>query len=329
MRLRWLSTIISSASVIKMGASFGPQTCRLVLHSRPYLTYTTRIPRHLSTRRRDAISDEAVTKAEIAFGILARKDRSWKRLRHIVDLTIGSEGDVRTIADVGTDHGLLAMGLALSGRFERVIGVDVSERALKDGAFRLQQDVESHRRRNNILEGLPLEFRLADGLHGLVKGEADAICIAGMGVHSMLNIVSSVRGNSEKGLLDEIGVSQLFLQPTNSRPKSQFLLYKTLFQMGWIATDERIEFLSSRWYISSHFERISAVPVDQHSSFILPGTFLARNTTDSLHDVERQAFQEYVRHHIVWLENDRRVSGSLHDCEEDWLHQFAVYKTHA
>jgi hypothetical protein len=69
-----------------------------------------------------------------AFSVLARREKSWRRLGHLVDLVIMDHGTNRnnticSIADVGTDHGLLAMGLALSGCFDKVVGVDVSQQA--------------------------------------------------------------------------------------------------------------------------------------------------------------------------------------------------------
>lgn len=244
-------------------------------------------------------SKNEISKNEIerAFGILASRNRSWKRLRHVIDLV---KDDSTSIVDVGTDHGLLAVALALTGSWS-VIGVDSSTKAL-EGALGLEKEVTKYR------QNLPLEFRVGDGLHGLEKGQADTVCIAGMGVHSMVKILEGKRDEGYSSfLLDELNTKHLILQPTNSKPKNLLGLYQTLQGHGWILVDERIEWLSSRWYVSASWER--GTKAQQ-----LPGSFLRKHSGS-----QKLIFDEYIRHHVVWLQKDLMLAGDLTDLEHRWL----------
>jgi tRNA A22 N-methylase len=254
--------------------------------------------------------------AETAFNVLARNGRSWQRLKDVVELALISDARIKSVADIGTDHGLLAAALALSGRFERVLGVDASERALQDGALTLNEEMLEYRREKHIEDHFALEFRYGDGLKVVQYGEADVVCIAGMGGHTMLEIVSATEAGKDLSLLDSIGCKKLVLQPTNCRPRNLIMLYDNLRDFGWQVEDERIEFLSSRWYFSTSFVRS-----DQHTSTnanvgLLPGMKLAESEqSDSV-------FRAYVEHHCAWLRRDKQVAGLLRGGEEGWLEAF-------
>eukprot|EP00980_Cylindrotheca_fusiformis_P013718 scaffold3526_cov115-Cylindrotheca_fusiformis.AAC.8 len=251
-----------------------------------------------------------------AFTVLARKNKTWKRLRHLVDMAASRDASVETIADVGTDHGLLAMGLALSGRYQKVLGVDVSEQALRSGALSLLDAVNNHGANSDYpAEGsIPVEFRLSNGLEGITHGEADAICIAGMGVNTMIQILGGNRGSTLQ--LDEIECKKLLLQPTNSRPRNLILLYDYLQNTGWRLADERIERLSSRWYISVSFvrkfqDKQSMEPLE------LPTSKLALlEESDKMH----QTYKEYVTHHSRWIRQDSKLNGDrMSSSDQRWL----------
>mmetsp|Transcript_125910 Transcript_125910/g.352550 ORF Transcript_125910/g.352550 Transcript_125910/m.352550 type:complete len:372 (+) Transcript_125910:61-1176(+) len=273
-----------------------------------------------------------------AFSMLAKRDRSWQRFRHMVDLAVDHQQNdsrsIRSITDVGTDHGLLAVGLALSGRFGSVLGVDVSPNALKNGGFQvlgkiqevlLSSDndaspsmVSSNKYLSN-LSSLPLAFRLSDGLRGVQPGEADAVCIAGMGVKVMDSILQA---SSDTVLeLDRLNCQQLILQPTNSRPRNLIQLYDMLQGSGWVLLDERIEFLSRRWYLSSCFARSttssnSATSAENQEITKLPTSKLAlRGDEDAMKVVTR----DYWQHHLNWIQNEEEVSrGNLHKDDMQW-----------
>lgn len=252
--------------------------------------------------------------AENSFNILARRGKSWQRLRHLVDLAL--EGKGRTVVDCGTDHGLLAVGLAMTTHFENVLGIDVSRDALQDGALSLQQDILDYRKQKAIHTPLVLEFREGDGLKALQPGEADIVCVAGMGVHSILNIVTATH-EACVGLpvLDYLGCKQLLLQPTNVRPRNLILLYNGLQDAGWQPTDERIEYLSGRWYISTAFSR------SNRPNYVMPGSKLADLEPS---DPQWSVFRRFIEHHCAWLGQDKDAKGKLVGGEEEWLERFAT-----
>ena len=237
---------------------------------------------------------------------LAKSGRSWNRLRHLVDLACVGDDDeqIRTIADVGCDHGLLAISLSLSGRFERIVGVDISERALQDGAIALhKQLLDTLNKEGRLQSVLPVDFRVGDGLKALQSGEGDALCIAGMGVDSMIRIV-------EPSEIDRVGCRKLILQPTSPRPRNLLRLYDSLSVMGWGVTNERIEYLSSRWYISASF-----APQTMDENRPVPGQMLARLSDESS---MKKAYGDYVRHHRKWIEQNAK-SGPVPENDKRWL----------
>jgi len=282
--------------------------------------------------------------AEEALDRLARRGKSWQRLRHLVDLSVQqplphSHSSTRTsVADVGTDHGLLAMGLAATGQFAPVVGVDVSERALQRGAWELQRQVveslsqQQHPANKTSVDHqedlvLPVFFQ-SDGLSGLAKGQADTVCIAGMGVHTMLEILTQ-RTNAtqmDELLLDVLDCRRLVLQPTNSRPRHLLRLYDTLRGMGWGAQDERIEYVSSRCYLSTCFER-DGDDGDGDGS-LLPGTILVANNEKKADSEMSSILADWVAHHCTWILQDLGKKSSspflVDDREARWMEAFAT-----
>jgi tRNA A22 N-methylase len=243
--------------------------------------------------------------AQNAFSLLARSNKSWKRLGHLVELGCSIPTPVSSIADIGCDHGLLTVGLAVSGTFERVVGVDVSPLALKN-ALSLQRELDAR-------PGLDLniEFRLGDGIAALGNSEIDVICLAGMGGTTMKSILTPEE-------LDRVGCQHILIQPTNSRPRNLCKLYDYLQDMGWDLCEERIEYLSSRWYISTRFSRneiITQKSSDCNTSNALPGSCLELL---SKCDLMSHTYNGYVEHHISWLKRDLQVTQI---CEEEkrWL----------
>ena len=231
-----------------------------------------------------------------------------------------------SIADVGCDHGILSMSLACMAHvsssqqqrpqeqqlphnndsiidgtvndnsnnnnndnffFNRVYGIDLSSKALDDGALQTLKKIinaitwssssiaeyyyinsksnnnENNNNSNNT-ELLPIEFRISNGLEALHIGEADAIVLAGMGVETMMEILfldNDKRRRSGKDTVitppvDRVRTNRIYLQPANSRPQHMMKLYDRIQQTGeWILGNESIAYSSGRWYINSFFER--------------------------------------------------------------------------
>ena len=271
--------------------------------------------------------------ARQAFDSLAKRGRTWRRLGHVVDLAISSNSDeqldvpLRSVTDVGCDHGLLTMALALSGkRFDKVIGVDSSTHALEDGAISLQQEVLNYVQGNRFENEddfiLSLgEFRVGNGLSVVSHGEADIVCIAGMGIHSIMKILGST---SREGSfdLDQVGCRKVVVQPTNSRPRDLMKLYRMLEANGWNLSEERIEKLSSRWYVTSSFVKFDILDdaVSSHIKERFPGSKLAKlESTSPL----RIIFEEYLEHHAAWVLDDAQKSGGTVDTDDiTWMEHY-------
>ena len=247
--------------------------------------------------------------------------KTWRRMQYLVDLAVRHNNQSRGgIVDVGTDHGLLAVAFALTGTFDRVLGVDVSERALQDGALRLQKEIEDYPGEKEVLA--PLDFRVSDGLHAVTVGEADTVCIAGMGVNTMIDILTAENDRQEP-LLDALQSKSLIVQPTNSRPRNLLLLYSALKEMGWNPKDERIEYLSSRWYLSTLFTG-SGQGKTKDTGMLLPGALLAGLNDEDR--VMRNVFSGYVEHHCTWIERDKKIpGGKVSEGDELWLENFSNY----
>ena len=116
------------------------------------------------------------------------------------------------VADIGADHGYLAIELLRSGRASFVIATDKNSGPL-DAA-----------KKNIAAAGLKIDTRLGDGLKILREGEVDTICIAGMGGSLIGEILDSPTTNS---------VEQLILQPMNAVEK----VYAWLENNGWLIGD--------------------------------------------------------------------------------------------
>ena len=89
------------------------------------------------------------------------------RLSRALDMLRGSQ----TVADIGSDHGRLAVALLQQGAAERVIACDISAPSLEKARALCSRCGLGGR----------MDFRVADGLGGLRPGEADALVMAGMG----------------------------------------------------------------------------------------------------------------------------------------------------
>jgi tRNA A22 N-methylase len=288
-------------------------------------------------------------------------NKTWARMSPLVELIVSAcnkddgkndERSLQSIADVGCDHGILSLSLACmawatSQRREQshhtnflssVVGADLSSQALRNGGLlslekinavmsRLNINTENHHVENT----LPIEFRVGNGLDPLIEGEADGVALAGMGVHTMLDILvgtnygqGNIDGNRESQQddvtpndtpIDRLQTSCLFLQPTNSRPRHLILLYDRLYKSGYVLKDEKIAFVSGRWYICSFLERLYRPESLESEPFRFPGHYLNNSV-----DEKNNTYDAYVRHHVNWLKQDHaRQKESLEDEDIRWI----------
>ena len=115
------------------------------------------------------------------------------------------------VIDVGTDHGMVSVWLAQTGRASHVWASDVRPGPL-DSARRLVDETEC---------GKTVSLRLTDGLSGFGPEDGDTVIIAGMGGETMVNILSQAPWTKENVLL--------ILEPQSK----QALLRDFLIQHGY------------------------------------------------------------------------------------------------
>jgi tRNA (adenine22-N1)-methyltransferase len=158
--------------------------------------------------------------------------RLSKRIYAIADQIESGE----SVADIGTDHGYVPMLLIKNGISPRAIMSDIS-----DGSLSKAKETFSL----CCLDVPAEDFRVGDGLDTIEAGEADVIIIAGLGGHTIADILDADIGKSRS-------FSKLVLQPRKHSGTLRYYLYTR----GW---DIESEVLAAEGKFAC--EIISAVPV--------------------------------------------------------------------
>lgn len=146
-----------------------------------------------------------------------------KRLAAVASLV--SRGSLA--ADVGTDHGYVPIYLAQTGRCRHIIAMDVNPGPLGRA--------KEHIREYGLVS--VIETRLADGLKGLKKGEADTMIAAGMGGGLIIRIL-----NESPETVREI--REFILQPQSEIHKVRAYLN----QNGFRLTEEKMTEEEGKFY---------------------------------------------------------------------------------
>lgn len=87
--------------------------------------------------------------------------------------------DIKTMADIGTDHGFLPVYMVESGRCEFAVAADISEPSLAKARALISET------------GVNVDARAGDGLAVIQPGEVEAVVIAGMGGTLMTEIMGA------------------------------------------------------------------------------------------------------------------------------------------
>ncbi|MDE5616477.1 MAG: class I SAM-dependent methyltransferase [Clostridia bacterium] len=107
------------------------------------------------------------------------------RLRAVVDNIQG-----RVIADIGCEHGKVAVCALAENRAEKAIACDISSQSLaKAVALAKKCGIDN------------IEFRCGDGFEPIADGEADCAVIAGMGGKEIMSILSNMPAGIERLIL--------------------------------------------------------------------------------------------------------------------------------
>lgn len=117
-----------------------------------------------------------------------------------LEVIAGCVAGVKTMADIGTDHGYLPVHLVENHLVCSAIASDTNQKPLKKAEkIIIEQQLESS-----------IETRLGSGLSVLKPGEVEAVVMAGMG--GLL-----IRDLLEAEPLVALGVNKLVLQPMNNQ----------------------------------------------------------------------------------------------------------------
>jgi tRNA (adenine22-N1)-methyltransferase len=144
-----------------------------------------------------------------------------KRLERMLE-----EISCSTLADVGSDHGILPVSALLEGRCKKAIATDISPSS-KEKVMQLASAM-----------GVcgSIEFRLGDGLAPIHPGEAQVTVVSGMGG---LLIESMLRKSMAAAL-----ASKLILSPQRDQPH----LRRSLHALGFVIKREFLVFERNKPY---------------------------------------------------------------------------------
>ena len=131
------------------------------------------------------------------------------------------------LADIGTDHGYLAISACLEGIVEKALACDISPGPLA----KAKENVKRYRLDNQI------STRLGFGLEPVKPDEAQCVIIAGMGGMRVIDIL-------KKSPEVVKHIERLIVQPQHDIPKVR----QTLHCMGFAIIDEKMIQEDRRFY---------------------------------------------------------------------------------
>ena len=149
------------------------------------------------------------------------------------------------LADVGCDHGFVAIEAVKRKLAKRAIASDISPGPLNAA------------KKNIAKSGLPVEVRLGDGLDPLHENEADTVVIAGMGGMGILGILSKHT--------DKVRDSLIIMQPQHDLEK----LRRGLFSIGFEMCCEKLAKEDERFYEIMAAKKVpSPAPLSETECFL-------------------------------------------------------------
>ena len=128
----------------------------------------------------------------------------------------------KVFADIGCDHGYISKSMLDSGKCEKVVFSDVSEKCLEKARILLRKEVE---------DGLAIAV-VGDGFKGV--GKVDCALIAGMGGEEIVKILDECENLPEK----------LVLQPMKNCDKVRV----ALMRLGYAIIEDFVFFAEGKYY---------------------------------------------------------------------------------
>lgn len=142
--------------------------------------------------------------------------------------------DNSKVIDIGCDHGLLDIYLALHKKNINVIASDIREKALE----RAKSNIKKYRVEDKI------DLRMGDGLKVLDNDQVDTIIIAGLGGDKIINIFY----NSRKKLK---GITNIIIQSNTKISKLRYLICR----LGYYIEDEKLILENNKIYTIIYFKK--------------------------------------------------------------------------
>ena len=166
------------------------------------------------------------------------------------------------VADVGCDHGFLAIYLVEQGIVPKVIATDVRKGPLSAARAHVEE------------RGLSeyIETRLSDGLSEYRPGEAQTMVCAGMGGKLMQSILL-------QNMDVTLGFEELILQPQSEL--EQFRIF--LREQGFVVVDENILCEDGKYYFLFWVRPVRKADPGDNAFAMRPE---GRNATDNASDIE-------------------------------------------
>ncbi|WP_027407350.1 class I SAM-dependent methyltransferase [Anaerovibrio sp. RM50] len=192
-----------------------------------------------------------------------------------------------SVADIGTDHGYLAIELFKINNARRVIAAD-----LNSGPCQAARRTISEAGFNESIA-----VRQGDGLAALTAGEVDTVCIAGMGGKLEADILEA-----RPEVTDQLKC--LVLQPQNGFEYLRGWLYDN----NWLIEDEKLAKVDGRVYQIIKAVRGMAEPLNEAELILGPVLIKKRP----------ELFTEHVQNNIAQLDKIRQglQKGGSHTKEK-------------
>jgi len=138
------------------------------------------------------------------------------RLATLIEQSKQLNTSIKSIADIGTDHGYLPFKMFENGLIDKSILCDINKGPLENA----KQTFEKSDFINQV------DFRLGSGIEPLIPGEVDLVFIAGMGGGLILDILS-------KDLSKSLSFPYLILQPMTEQNLLRTWLINNGFEVLW------------------------------------------------------------------------------------------------
>lgn len=188
----------------------------------------------------------------------------------IASTNASSSSSSKVVADLGCGHGMLALGLAASGRVTRAVAIDVSSDEIEVANAKAARANEALARLG-ATSPLPVDVRLGDGAGALVPEDAaDVVCVAGVGGGTMIKMLTAAGLDKPKpkpkpagdGTGDDdgddtcVGVTRLVLNPpATDVPEVRAWLTET---NAWVVDDERLVVENEQMHVAVSATRRAA-----------------------------------------------------------------------